>query len=126
MEDLVMLLNNAFDTLNGRHYKERITPENWQENKKNLTDLLKAINETESHSLASKENGRPFLSDTSLKAMRVTLTSAIQLVEFLLEKCNYSYVLTGKCNQDCIEVCIFPVIIYLYTNFKKLFFPIYY
>jgi len=84
MEDLVMLLNNIFDTLNGWHYKERISPENWQENKKNLTNLLEAINETEAHSLASKENFRRFLCDTNLKSMGVTLTSAIQLVEFLL------------------------------------------
>ena len=44
------------------------------------------------------------MSDTSLKAMRVTLNSAIQLVEFLLEKCNYDFVLPGKFDQDFIEV----------------------
>ena len=59
------------------------------------------------------------MSDTSLKAMRVTLNSAIQLVEFLLEKCNYDFVLTGKLDQDCIEVfkCFHHLSSIL--NFKK-------
>lgn len=104
IQDLVLLLNNAFDSLNGRRFIERICPKNWSENKQNLLNLLDALNETEAHSLASKENAKPFLSETSLKALRVTLTSAIQLTEFLMEKCHYDFVLTGKFNQDCIEV----------------------
>lgn len=104
---LPQLLNNSFDTMNGRHFGERIWSGNWQRHKKNLTDLLNALNNTEIHSKISKENFRPFLSDTSLKAMRVTVTSTIQLVEFLLGGCNYDYVLTGKFNQDCIEVSFY-------------------
>lgn len=92
--------------MNGRRYKDRIWSGNWELHKRNLLKLLDAINETERHALLSKENARPFLSDTSLKAMRVTITSTIQLVEFLLERCNYEFVLTGKFNQDCIEVVI--------------------
>ena len=104
MEDLCLLLNNTFDALNGRRFKERIWSGNWQQHKRNLKQLLTALDDTEAHSDESKEHAKPFISDTSLKAMRVTLTSAIELVEFLLNKCNYSFVLTGKFNQDCIEV----------------------
>lgn len=102
-----LLLNDSFDTMNGRRFAERINPENWNEKKKPLVDLLKAIDISEEHSLASKGKEKPFLSDTSLKAMRITLQSTIELVNFLLEKGKYDFVLTGKFNQDCIEVYTF-------------------
>jgi hypothetical protein len=35
----------------------------------------------------------------------VTIMSTIDIVELLLRE-NYKYVLTGKLNQDCIEVII--------------------
>ena len=82
-----VLLNDAFDVMNWRRWMERIHHGNWEEKKKHLADLIDAINETEAHSLESKYNGKPFLSDTSLKAMRLTLTSAMELTEFLLDKC---------------------------------------
>ncbi|KZS05245.1 Uncharacterized protein APZ42_031632 [Daphnia magna] len=104
IEDLVLLLNNTFDALNGRQFKYRIFSGNWQQHKRVLLQLLQALDDSEAHWKASKDNEKPFLSDISLKAMRVTLNSAIQLVEFLLDKCNYSLVLSGKFNQDCIEV----------------------
>ena len=90
--------------LNGRKYQERITTYNWDKRMKILLDLLQAINETEDHSLESKSNGRPFFSDASLMAMRITVISAIELIEFLLKTCKYDFVLSGKFNQDCLEV----------------------
>lgn len=120
MEDLCLLLNNTFDALNGRRFKERIWSGNWQQHKRNLKQLLKSLDDTEAHADESKEHAKPFVSDTSLKAMRVTLTSAIELVEFLLNKCNYSFVLTGKFNQDCIEVLFYSL------NFFKTKLLIYY
>lgn len=103
-QQMCQVLNDAFDVLNGRQYRDRITLGNWEKDKKHLVDLLDAINETEEHSRASKFNGLPFISNTSLKAMRITLTSAIELIEYLLMKCNYDFVLSGKFNQDCLEV----------------------
>jgi hypothetical protein len=47
----------------------------------------------------------PFLSKVTLNGLRVTILSTIDIVEFLLKE-NYKYVLTGKLNQDCIEVRI--------------------
>lgn len=45
----------------------------------------------------------PFLSKVTLNGLRVTILSTIDVVELLLRE-NYKYVLTGKLNQDCIEV----------------------
>lgn len=97
-------LNHAFDVLKGKKYQDRITTYNWDKRKKILLDLLQVINETGEHSLESKSNGRPFLSDTSLMAMRITITSAIELNEFLQKTFKNAFVLSGKFNQDCFEV----------------------
>ncbi|KAK4007326.1 hypothetical protein OUZ56_012486 [Daphnia magna] len=43
---LPQLLNNSFDNMNGRHFGERIWSGNWQRHKKNLTNLLNALNDT--------------------------------------------------------------------------------
>lgn len=103
-EEMCLILNNAFDVLNGRHYKERIHTGNWKQQKKCLLDLLEAISETKAYSKASNKNARPFLSETSLNAMRLTLTSAMELIDFLLKECNFQFVLSEKFNQDCLEV----------------------
>ena len=87
-EGLCLLLNDAYDVMNGRRWKERIHHGNWEEKKKHLNDLISDINETEAHSLESKFNGKPFLLVTSLKAMRLTITSAMGLTEFLLSNCS--------------------------------------
>lgn len=104
IEELTLLLNDAFDTMNGRRFVEGISSRNWVLKKKTLEDLLDTLKETETHSKLSKDNPKPFLSDTSLKAMRITVCSTIELVEFLLKKCGFDFVLTGKFNQDCLEV----------------------
>ncbi|XP_032795100.1 uncharacterized protein LOC116931611 [Daphnia magna] len=96
---MCQMLNEAFDVLNRRKYQDRITIYNWD--KKLLLDLLHTINETKEHSFESKSNGRPFLSDASLMSMRITITSAIELIGFLLKTCKYTFVLSGKFYQDC-------------------------
>jgi len=45
-----------------------------------------------------------FLTKRSSERLRITLTSTIQLVEYLLNDCAFSYVLTAKCNQDSLEL----------------------
>lgn len=44
-----------------------------------------------------------FCSATTMEALRMTLNGIIALVDDLLND-NYSFVLTGKFSQDCIEV----------------------
>jgi len=92
--------------MNGRRFSERIYAGNWKNKKEDLLKLLDAVNETDAFSALSKSNPKPFLSDTSLKAMRITIMSTIQLVEFLLDECGYDFVLSGKFNQDCLEVVL--------------------
>lgn len=45
-----------------------------------------------------------FLSHSTAEGLRVTLKSTIELSKYLLESCNFKYVLTRKFNQDCLEV----------------------
>ena len=79
-------------------------------------DLLDAVNETEAFSKSSEKNARPFLSDTSLNAMRLTLTSAMELIDFLLKECDFQFVLSGKFNQDCLEVRFHFLKLFLLTK----------
>lgn len=66
--------------------------------------MLTCLDDTE-RALLSKQSDRPmFLAETTLFALRVTIKSTISLTEELLNTFKYKYVLTGKLNQDCVEV----------------------
>jgi hypothetical protein len=41
---------------------------------------------------------------STANVLRVTLSSTIGLTQYLLEDCEFSYVLTNKMNQDRLEV----------------------
>jgi len=43
----------------------------------------------------------------------MTINSTIDLSNYLLNQCGFSYILTAKMNQDCLEVCT----IYSYSLF---------
>ena len=45
-----------------------------------------------------------FVSMTTLKGLRVTIRSVIDMVDLLLQTDEFEFVLTGKFNQDCLEV----------------------
>lgn len=47
---------------------------------------------------------KDFLTDTTVKGLRVTIQSTIDLSKHLLKNCNFKYVLTGKVCQDPLEV----------------------
>ena len=48
---------------------------------------------------------QPFISRPTLKALRITIKSIIDLVDvFLGPEFQFDYVLTGKLNQDSLEV----------------------
>jgi len=82
---LYVLLNKTFNALNGRRYiKQQIRSNNWQQHKRNLKQPSNALDDTEAQAGESKEHAKPFICTISLKAMLVTLTSAIELVEFLV------------------------------------------
>jgi hypothetical protein len=45
-----------------------------------------------------------FLSNSTAEGLRVTLTSSMQICYYLKEKYSMHYILTGKINQDSLEV----------------------
>lgn len=55
----------------------------------------------------SRKNENTFLTQSTAQGLRVTLKSTVELSKYLLENCNFKYVLTGKLNQDCLEVFVF-------------------
>ena len=60
----------------------------------------------------SFQTSRPFIANTTLHALRITIYSTIDLVEELFKK-GYPYVLTGKFNQDCVEVGFLILLIFV-------------
>lgn len=67
----------------------------------------------------------PFLAPTILCAKRVTIMSTIALVDHLLKKEKYGFVLTGKFNQDCVEVGFIVFISHCMKAINGLRFPVY-
>lgn len=116
---MAMLMNKTFDVLNGRYYAEGIS-NNINHNDKNkrtvkemkwatlnamLTVLYITEKEHESREKNSSSPSEMYCSLTTLKALRLTINSAMALTEELLQH-NYHTVLTGKMNQDPIEVLL--------------------
>lgn len=64
-----------------------------------------------------KEN--EFLTRSTSEGLRISLTSTIQLVEYLLNECGFSYVLTAKFNQDSLEVIKLFLLPISYKKKKK-------
>lgn len=58
--------------------------------------------------VARPELPSPFVSKDTIKALRITIKSIIDLIELLLgPSFNLTYVLTAKFNQDCLEVRLY-------------------
>jgi len=95
--------NDIFDVLNGRHLKESITVGNWHKKKRILDEMLKIVDHTEAINRAGDCPIKMFASQTTIESWRLSIQSAITLTEELFSA-GYSYVLTGKWNQDPLEV----------------------
>ena len=63
-----------------------------------------------------------FCSQTTLEALRVTLTSVMDILDFLLYQEDYDFALTGKMNQDCIEVGQIVIFVLKFSLFTYIFF----
>lgn len=48
-------------------------------------------------------NKNEFLTKATAEGLWISLESTIDLSNYLLNECNFIYVLTGKLNQDCLE-----------------------
>lgn len=49
-------------------------------------------------------DAKDFLTQATCDGLKITLKSTLDLVNYLLDECNFAYVLTAKLNQDSLEV----------------------
>lgn len=114
------LMNAVFDILNGRFIAQGIQIANWGKKKEKLDTFLKILDITEELNITREKNDpnipvKMFISQTTLESWRVSVLSVIALTE---EKFNagYTTVLTGKLNQDPIEVIYYNELFVLIIN----------
>jgi hypothetical protein len=107
-------MNDVFDIMNGRFIKAGINKKNWEKKKNILEVFLKVLEDTEAHHEQENEPNKMktpmFMSTTTLRSWRITALSTIALVQEMLNcEDDYFTVLTGKFNQDPIEVSMTTV-----------------
>lgn len=88
-----------------------------------LKEAFEFINKWESNLKDQLINKDDFFTTVTADGLKITLKSTIDLIDYLLNDCNYKYVLTAKLNQDCLEVYfkmtfLFTVIV-LYQTMKS-------
>lgn len=57
------------------------------------------------------------MSDSTYLGYQVTLTTAIEVMDFLSKKCNYEFLMTARINQDALEASIRNECFYIETHF---------
>ncbi|XP_072145361.1 uncharacterized protein [Dermacentor andersoni] len=105
--EFTIFMNNLFDALNRRFPGEGLTID--CNDFKVLERASDWLDEWEEEVTKGEIPQDLFLSRSTAEGLRVTLKSARELSIFLLKKCDFRYVLTGKLNQDPLE-CFFGVI----------------
>ena len=51
-----------------------------------------------------KDKDFNFISSSTCLGLKVTLKATLELAAFLINECNYSYLMTSRLNQDSLEV----------------------
>lgn len=99
---MTKLINDVFDILNGRFSAQGINLRNWHIKEKKLRIMLDILKQSED---CFKKNPKipMFMSQTTLLGWRVTISSVILLTEEMFSA-GFHTVLTGRFNQDPIEV----------------------
>lgn len=69
-----------------------------------LESTLKWLDEWEQRVLDKKIKPNHFLTKNTADGLRVTITSTLQICDYLQKHYNMAYILTGKINQDRVEV----------------------
>lgn len=69
-----------------------------------LQNTLEWLNEWEQRVIDNKIKPKHFLTNNTAEGLRVTLTSTLEICTYLKEKYGIQYILTGKINQDDVEV----------------------
>lgn len=94
-------MNSLFDALNRQVPKEGL--KRGCKDFSVLESSLKWLNEWEQMVVDGKIPNTSFLTQSTADGFRVTIMSALGLSNYLLNECGYTYVLTGKMNQDVLE-----------------------
>ncbi|KAL5239381.1 hypothetical protein ACI65C_006791 [Semiaphis heraclei] len=68
-----------------------------------LINSLKWLDSWESKILSGEITEKLFLTKSTTEGLRVTLNSTIAMTNYLVEKFEFKYILTGKINQDALE-----------------------
>jgi len=58
----------------------------------------------ENNLISGKISADEFLTTSTAEGLRVTLISCKQLADYMIEKYDFHYLLSGKINQDALEV----------------------
>ncbi|KAJ3640483.1 hypothetical protein Zmor_003777 [Zophobas morio] len=68
-----------------------------------IEDSIRWLNDWEDNYKSGKIDSSEFLTKNTAEGLRVTLHSALDLCVYVTEKYSFSYLLTGKINQDSLE-----------------------
>lgn len=60
-----------------------------------------------------KTNNFAFLSENTYSGIQVTLTTVIEVMQFLCKECNYLFLMTSRLNQDALEVSYIQLLKYI-------------
>lgn len=66
-----------------------------------IVDFLKYLDNWEAVAL---KNNEPFLPPSTLRGFRVTLQSALEIMQFLTTNFDYTFLMTARLTQDALEV----------------------
>lgn len=69
-----------------------------------LEESLRWLNEWETALKKGEITADEFLTTETSRALRISLHSTIDMCRYLIENFNFQYLLTGKVNQDNLEV----------------------
>jgi len=69
-----------------------------------LSEAIVWLDEWESNVSKGLIVEKYFLTRQTYEGLRITIQSTIDLVKYLLNECDFKYVLTAKFNQDNLEV----------------------
>jgi hypothetical protein len=65
---------------------------------------IKWLDDLEAKVQSGQIEKKNFLSSSTAEGLRVTMTSTLELITYLESSCDFKYVLTGKLNQDKLQV----------------------
>lgn len=86
-----------------------------------MSDALKWLDRWELNLENGLKKENEFLSRQTFDGLKITINSTIDLTNYLLDKCEFSYVLTSKFNQDSLEVMLYIKMYMIYNLFITFF-----